>query len=75
MAKKTASCSAGCIDGEITLFFANFSEKRLREDYVYCHVCRAGAKGTASPKAGEEEITNCQYYEYLGQGWREFNPV
>ena len=64
-----------CSDGEITLFFAHHSEKRLREDYVYCQVCRPDGKATAGPRAGEEQITTEQYYEYLQAGWRETDPV
>ncbi len=72
--QKKSGCGE-CIDGEVTLFFANFSEKRLREDYVYCHICRPDGKAAATPKQGEEAITVSQYYDYLNEGWRETDPV
>ncbi len=64
-----------CIDGEVTLFFAHYSLKRLREDYIYCHVCQPDSKATAGPRAGEEQIDIDEYYKLVEAGWSEFNPV
>ena len=75
MAQKVMSCSAGCIDGEVTLVFADFSRKRLREVYICCPVCYPDKAVAVEPGIGEEPITTEQYYEYLKQDWQETDPV
>lgn len=76
MAQKTEICSAGCIDGEITHYFAHHSEKRLREGYTQCRICRPGGNPTtAVPEVGEEQIGIEEYYKLFDLGWREFDPV
>lgn len=79
MAQKTTRCREECIDGELTIFFADFSKKLLREVYVRCPFCHPDPAGmtsqTVTPLSGEEQITLQMYYDYLAQGWQETDPV
>jgi hypothetical protein len=77
MAQRVENLSACgvCVNGEINVFFANYSEKRLREDYIHCPICKPSDRATAGPNTDEEQITMAQYHEYLKAGWSEFNPV
>lgn len=76
MAQKTDICSGPCTYGEITLFFAHHSERRLRRDYVYCHICRPDSnQTTALPEVGEEQIDSAEFDKLFDLGWREVDPV
>jgi hypothetical protein len=63
------------MDGDITIFFKNVSLRYLREDYIHCSDCHPGSSATASPRFGEEEITSEEYFQLLGEDWREYDPV
>ena len=72
---KSACGRDECLDGDITIYFKNLSLRYLREDYVHCLDCHPDSNSSASPLAGEEEISQEEYLKLLEEGWREFNPV